>query len=285
MQSRTRITLEELLAQIQPIPSEWLNAVGQQVVEAIPWVIAEIGDQSVNSTLVEDLLRRNPYSLDVFRLFLDLSQDRLANEANARGIKGDFSSIRAKCQRYATEIVELLIELGLLDAIEGHRARAWTLQDVLLERYKQMRGRAIRAQKRGAALEEAVEEILQSLRKEVGLVYETNRSFVNRAGQEAKADFVIPSHREPRIIIEVKGYEATGSKLTDVLGDVLKILQVKDQDTLFFFITDGVGWFRRLSDLKKVVEYHQRGEIEMIYTRKTLSQLKDEIRRIVISSP
>jgi len=174
-----------------------------------------------------------------------------------------------------------LEELGLIDAIEAHRTREWKLRDILLERYKQTRGRAIRAQRRGAALEEAVEEILRELQDEIGLTYEANRNFISRSGSEAKADFMIPSHVEPQIVIEAKGYEATGSKLTDVLGDILKIIQAKDPKTCFFLVTDGIGWYRRLSDLRKVVEYHERGEIRMIYTRKTLLHLKDEIRWLI----
>lgn len=280
-QAQGRLTLEELLKQIERIPAEWLNEVGQQVVEAIPRVIGRIGKRSPDRALVEELLREEPYALDVLRLFLDLSQDMLANEVNAKGIKGDFDSIRRKCSRHATEIAEVLVGLGVLDAIEDHRAHEWTLEDLLVERYKQTRGRAIRAQKRGAALEEAVEELLRELQREIGLTYDKGRNFRSRSGREAKADFMIPSHREPVIIIEAKVYEVTGSKLTDVLGDVLKILQAKDRETHFFFVTDGIGWRRRLSDLKKLVEHHQRGEIEMIYTRRTLPQLQEEIRRII----
>ena len=279
-QAQGRLTLEELLEQIERIPAGWVNAVGRRVVEAIPRVIEHIGDRPLDRGLIEDLLREEPYALDVLRLFLDLSQDVLANEVNARGIKGDFDSIRRKCSQHAAEIVDVLVKLGVLDAIEAHRAREWTLEDLLIERYKQTRGRAIRAQKRGAALEEAVEKLLRELQREVGLTYDKGRNFVSRSGREAKADFMIPSHQQPQIIIEAKGYEATGSKLTDVLGDVLKILQAKDKETCFLFVTDGIGWYRRLSDLKKLVEHHQRGEIEMIYTRKTLPQLKEEIRKI-----
>ena len=280
-QTPGRLTLEELLEQIERIPAEWLNAVGQRVVEAIRRVVERIGHRTVDRALVEELLREEPYALDVFRLFLDLSQDVLANEINARGIKGDFDSIRRKCSKHAAEIAEVLVELGVLDAIEAHRARAWTLKDILVERYKQTRGRAVRAQRRGAALEEAVEELLRELQREIKLTYDKGRNFVSRSGREAKADFMIPSYREPQIIIEAKGYEATGSKLTDVLGDVLKILQAKDPETRFFVVTDGIGWYRRISDLKKLVEHHHRGEIAMIYTRKTLPRLKEEIRRIM----
>jgi len=82
-------------------------------------------------------------------------------------------------------------------------------------------------------------------------------------------------------VIETKGYEATGSKLTDVLGDILKIVQAKDPDTRFYLVTDGVGWFRRMSDLRHIVELQNRGDINMIYTRKTLPNLGEELKHSI----
>jgi len=276
-QAQDRLTLEELLDQIERIPTAGIDDIGQKVIETIPRIIEQIGNRSLDRALVEELLQREPYALDVFRLFLDLSQDVLVNEFNAKGIEGNFGSLRKRCSRHAAEIAEVLVELGLLDAIEAHRARKWSLEDLLIERYKETRGRAIRAQKRGAALEEAVEEMLRELQKEIGFRYEKGRNFIGHSGKEAKADFIIPSHQRPQIIIEVKAYEATGSKLTDVLGDVMKILEAKDPSIHFFLVTDGIGWYRRISDLKKLVDYHQSGQIDMIYTRKTLPRMKEKI--------
>jgi hypothetical protein len=139
------------------------------------------------------------------------------------------------------------------------------------------------AQKRGSTLEDAVEAILIELRDEIGITFDRGGNFVSRSGKQAKADFTVPSKEVPHIIIEAKGYEATGSKLTDVLGDILKVLEVKDKDSHYFFVTDGIGWYRRLSDLKKIVEHHQRGDIEMIYTISTLQDLKENIRDILAS--
>ncbi|HEX28688.1 TPA: hypothetical protein ENG04_01235 [Candidatus Poribacteria bacterium] len=276
-----QITLEELLEQIERIPAEWLNDIGRKVIDAIPKIIGRINRSPLDQSTITTLLEEETYALDVFRLFLDLSQDAIANEINARGIRGDFASIRSKCSRHADEIAEALVTLGLIDTIEAHRARDWKLQDILLERYKHMRGHAIRGQRRGAAIENAVEDILKGLQHEIGISYDSKANFISRSGEEAKADFVIPSRFEPQIIIEVKGYEATGSKLTDVLGDILKILKAKDPETYFFLVTDGIGWYRRLSDLRHIVAYHHSGEIEMIYTRKTLLNLKDRIRQII----
>lgn len=278
-----QVTLEELLGQLKRIPAEWLDDDSRKVLESIQQVVDKIGDRTIDQSFIETILIENPYALDVFRLFLDLSQDVLANEMRVRGVKGDFTNVRRKCQNEAERITQVLVDLGLIDAIDAHRSHKWTLQDILWDRYGHMRGRAMTAQKRGAALEDAVESILKELEDEIGLTYYRGGNFISSSGEMAKADFTVPSRESPRIIIEAKGYEATGSKLTDVLGDILKVLRVKDKSTHYFFVTDGIGWHRRLSDLKKIVEHHRRGDIEMIYTMSTLPALKDAIRKILTS--
>jgi hypothetical protein len=282
MTQAQQITLEELLGQLSRIQAEWLDEDGEKVLAAIPSVIDRIGTSPVDRPIIEDILRREPYALDVFRLFLDVSQDILSNEMRARGITGGFDSLRRKCRTNTSQIAVVLEELGIVDAIETHKAHEWTLQDVLWDRYGHMRGRAMTAQNRGAALEDAVEVILKELQNECVIpAYIRGGNFINRSGREAKADFMIPSRNVPRIIIEAKGYEATGSKLTDVLGDILKV-EIKDAETHYFFVTDGIGWYRRQSDLQKIIESHMQGHIDMIYTMKTLPKLKDAIRELVV---
>jgi hypothetical protein len=75
-------------------------------------------------------------------------------------------------------------------------------------------------------------------------------------------------------------YEATGSKLTDFLGDILKIKQAKGYHTHLFVVTDGRGWVNRQSDLKRLLDLHQEGIVEMIYTRARLGQLGEDVRQI-----
>lgn len=278
-----QVTLEELLGQLKRIPAKWLDDDGRKVLESITSVVERIDDSTLDQDLIKTILLEDSYALDVFRLFLDMSQDIFANEMSARNIRGDFTSIRSKCKKDSEKIAEALVDLGLADAIEAHRSHRWTLQDVLWDRYGHMRGRAMTAQKRGATLEDAVESILNELKDEMDITFDRGGNFISRSGKQAKADFTIPSRDVPHIIIEAKGYEATGSKLTDVLGDILKVLRVKDKDTHYFFVTDGIGWYRRLSDLRKIVEHHQSGNIEMIYTISTLPDLKEAIREIVTS--
>ena len=56
-----------------------------------------------------------------------------------------------------------------------------------------------------------------------------------------------------RILVEAKGYGATGSKMTDIIGDLDAVIRVKRHDTTFIFVTDGLTWNQRKSDLQKIV--------------------------------
>ncbi|MDH5690214.1 MAG: type II restriction endonuclease [Candidatus Bathyarchaeota archaeon] len=276
----TKITLEELLEQIERIPSEWLDEVGREVIDTIPKIVEELKKSGVNKAAVKGLLFRYKYALDVFRLVLGLSQDEMINEllyfAKIPGLGRSFRTIRNRSKQHGSELAEALVEnLGLADATSEELFHQWKYTEVLIERYKYQRGRAIKGQKRGRSLEDEVEELL----KEIGATYESRKNFISEKGLEAKADFSIPSHLHPQIVIETKGYEATGSKLTDVLGDILKIVQAKDPDTSFYLVTDGVGWFRRISDLKHIIELQNKGDISMVYTRKTLPNLGEELKR------
>jgi hypothetical protein len=79
--------------------------------------------------------------------------------------------------------------------------------------------------------------------------YEPRCSFRGPTGKLAKCDIAIPNKAAPRIVIESKAYGAIGSKMTDIVGDVDAIIENKRHDTAFLFLTDGLSWTARLSDL------------------------------------
>lgn len=108
---------------------------------------------------------------------------------------------------------------------------------------KRTRQRDRRA-KRGRGVEDFAESIVK---KVFGQNFQVRCTFNGPRGQLAKCDLAIPSKREPRILIESKGYGATGSKMTDILGDIRAIIASKRPDTAFLFVTDGLTWKQRRS--------------------------------------
>ena len=95
-----------------------------------------------------------------------------------------------------------------------------------------------------------------------------------------KTDFAVPSKDDPGILIEAKAYGATGSKQTDVLGDITRIVNEKRNDTQFLLITNGITWRERTSDLNKLVILQNQGKIARICTRSMADQLEAELRQL-----
>jgi DpnII restriction endonuclease len=97
---------------------------------------------------------------------------------------------------------------------------------------------------------------------------------------KAKCDFAIPSKSAPRIVIESKGYGATGSKMSDIIGDIEQIVRAKRSDTALLFFTDGLTWKQRKSDLRKIVEFQNSGDIRRIYTYAMADQFETDLRQL-----
>jgi hypothetical protein len=121
----------------------------------------------------------------------------------------------------------------------------------------------------------------RALVKEVfGTTYEPRCTFTGVAGKTAKCDLAIPARTQPRIIIEVKGYGATGSKMSDIIGDLDAIIEAKRRDAALLFLTDGMTWRARLSDLRRIVQRQNDGNITRIYTTKMRETFLEDLRTL-----
>lgn len=275
-----KVELDLLLTELSDLPSEWLDDESRRLIGQIPAILDRfraLGPAITVSDLTT-LLEEEPLTLDVCRLLTGRGQEPMAHDiCGALGLtSGNWKALRARTRRHPEEMASALDQLGMPELIRTEISREWTIDDVLIDRYKMGRGRAIAGQSRGRGLENEVQRILEA----AGVPFETRVTFVAPNGVTAKCDFAIPAREHPKIVVEVKGYEATGSKLTDFLGDVLKIKQAKSYHTYVLVVTDGRGWHNRKSDLKRLVELHHDGTIDMIYTRARLPQLTDDVRKI-----
>jgi hypothetical protein len=275
-----RVGLDLLLTELADLPSEWMDDDARLLVAEIPRVVdrmRKIGPQVAASDLAT-LLREEPLAIDVLRLLTGEGQEPMAHRiCDALGGKRrGWTALRGMARKKPEELANALIAIGTATLMREQVWREWTIEDVLVDRYKLGRGRAIAGQSRGRNLENEIEQLLAS----IPVPFETRVTFSGPNGTTAKCDFAIPTREQPLIVIEAKGYEATGSKLTDFLGDVLKIKQAKGYHTYVFVVTDGRGWFNRQSDLKRLVDLHVDGTVEMIYTRARLTQLAADVRQI-----
>ena len=265
--------LDDILATLQPLIVEWQDDVAWRVIteiEAIPpkpaFTVEDV--QAILDKRFED-------GMLILRLFLGLSKD-LFTAAIQEALGGSRAGVmRYRANRKA--FVDGLVRLGILDAMAEQTNRTPKWGDILVERLRSGRGSAISGQKRGRGVEDFAEAIVK---KVFGEAYEARGSFTGARGKTAKCDFAIPSKVDPRILIESKGYGATGSKMTDVIGDIEKIIAAKRTDTAFLFFTDGLTWKQRRNDFRKIVEYQNAGDITRIYTYAMVQQFEDDLRQL-----
>jgi hypothetical protein len=248
--------LDDIVDALSPLDIDWMDDVASSAmvrITALPkkasYHLADI------AALLDDNVEEGILCLGLSR---DSMDSALRRELGAGGIG---------VKRYKTDrdaYLEALERLGLPEKMAAAVNYQPLWSDILQERLRSGRGSAIQGQKRGRGLEDFAEAIVKEIYGEAG--YETRCTFTGADGKTAKCDLAIPDRRRPQLIIEVKGYGATGSKMTDIIGDLDAIIETKRHDAHLLFVTDGVIWKNRLSDLRKIVERQNQGKIACIYT-------------------
>lgn len=271
---RYRQTVDELLGALSPIQASWRDEHSEAVIrllDAIPQK-QSYGADDIAAILEGDFQA----GLTVLRLILDLSKDEFtADLTTALGLGGTGPR---RYQQDPTRFVSSLVGLGALDSLREIANRPASWRSILVERLKAGRGSAIKGQARGRFLEDFTEKIIGNV---FGQAYDARCRFVGAGGTSTeKTDFAIPSKDDPRILIEVKAYGATGSKQTDILGDIRRIVEEKRGDTHLLLVTDGTTWKARVNDLRNLVKMQNKGLIARIYTHKMASELRRDLQQL-----
>jgi hypothetical protein len=264
--------LDDILDSLQPLTVDWKDDTARRVIDRLKDLPVK---EAYTSEDVKALLDGNfKDGILICRLFLGFSDDQF--ESRFRKIRPD-AGIGVKSYRANPgAFIEDILSTGLLEAMaeEANRRPHWS--DTLVERLRSGRGSAISGQRRGREVEDFAEAIVE---KVFGDKFQKRCTFKGPR-KDAKCDFAIPSKAAARILIESKGYDATGSKMTDIIGDISIISAAKRADTAFLFFTDGVTWRQRKSDLRKIVEFQNNGDITRIYTYAMAGQFEADLRQL-----
>lgn len=215
----------------------------------------------------------------VIRLFLDCSKDEMTYRLKAELGPGGIGVTRYSADPEA--YLQALKALGLLEKMKAAVNTPVLWSDLLVERLKGGRGSAIKGQQRGRGLEDFAEDLLLKVFRADQI--DARCRFVGLSGQSTeKADFAVPSKTDPCLLIEAKAYGATGSKQTDILGDLYRMVEQKRNDTYLMLFTDGITWKERLSDLEKLIQLQNQGLIHRIYTRAMKNEFLEDIQQLKI---
>jgi hypothetical protein len=265
--------LSDVLDSLRPLTVDWKDDTANRVIERLKSLHVK---KVYTAEDVKALLDENfEDGILICRLFLGLSKDQFVTVLHDMRANAGIGVKAYKADRAA--FLKDLLTTGILEAMaeEASRKAHWT--DILVERLRSGRGSAISGQKRGRGVEDFAEAIVK---KVFGHDFQVRCTFKGPRGHEAKCDFAIPSKSAARILIESKGYGATGSKMTDILGDIRTIIAAKRPDTAFLFFTDGLTWKQRQSDLRKIVEFQNAGDITRISTFAMAKQFESDLREL-----
>lgn len=216
--------------------------------------------------------QQSPERTNALGIAVGLSQEKLKNV-----LKAEFgtSSWRQVAQTQPTDLVNFLDrEYSLLQLLADQVHTQYDFGDILVARASGRRG-ASAAGAAGRAVEDQVEDIVRGL----GLSRVSTRTqFRGQGRQSATCDVLVEDGNEsPFAAIACKGFDSTGSKLSDAVGEIATMARVRLPRTSVYAVVDGIGWNSRQSDLRRIHDMWVRDEIDGLYTLNTVDDLRAAI--------
>lgn len=238
--------------------------------------LAEVADytqelETVTASALSKFISEDPDRVPLLALCVRLSQEQLKNMLRHRL---DTSSWRKLAKERPNDVIAMLeADYDIVGQIEKDRHRQWTYADILAERYAS-RLKASGAITRGRDLENAVEAIVT----ELGLPHRMRTRFAGRAGRSGPSDLAIPEGGEvAQIVVGIKGFDSTGSKLTDSTREVQEMADVRRPNQFVFVVLDGIGWKSRQSDLRTIHSLWEDGSIDGVFTTQGLQAFREAV--------
>jgi DpnII restriction endonuclease len=107
--------------------------------------------------------------------------------------------------------------------------------------------------------------------------------FAGRGGNTAPFDLAIPENSNPPLIVgAAKGFNSTGSKLSDAVREIEELANVRLPRQFVFAFIDGIGWKRREADLRRIYNLWESQYIDGIYTLVHLERFKEDLRNAAV---
>lgn len=205
-------SLDEVVDSLSPLTVDWMDDIAAHVIARLTALPKK--DRYDRTDMAVLLDEDFDEGILCARLFLALSKDSMEAELKRELGPGGIGVKRYKAAPDA--FLDVLERLQLPEAMATSINYMPVWSDILVERLRSGRGSAISGQRRGRGLEDFAEAMVKEV---FGDQYETRCTFTGADGKTAKCDVAVPDKQRPRIVIEVEGYGATGSKMSDIIGD------------------------------------------------------------------
>lgn len=228
------------------------------------------GLASIDQLSLADWIGAHPHWTPVLGLVVGLGQEKLKNALKDRF---DTSGWISLAQERPHELASWLDSAyDLVDSLQSQLNRRYRLADILIARAG-TRATATRAGNSGRKVEDEIEAIISDL----GLPYKTRTRFEGRNQRTAPCDLVVPDGRHAEIVVAAKGFDSTGSKLTDAVREIEEMADVRLPRQFVTVVVDGIGWKSRKADLRRIHGLWMNRQIDGMYTLATLDRLREDI--------
>ena len=237
--------------------------------------VAEVSTESI-----AEWAAAHPDWVSVLGLVVGLSQEKLKNTLRD---KFDTSGFVTLARTRPAELIAMLDEdFDLLRLLRVQMRREYGFADVLVARAGS-RVTAFGSQASGRKVEDEIEAIAEDL----GLSWVARSRYTGRNNRTAPADLIIPNGENALVVVAAKGFDSTGSKLTDAVREIEEMAEVRLPTQFVFAAIDGIGWKSRQADLKRIHTLWVNRQIDGMYTLASLDQfradLHDAARRLGLS--
>lgn len=229
--------------------------------------------QEVDAGSLAAWAKEHPYDIPVLGLTVGLSQERLKNHLRDQF---DTSGWVTLARKRPDELIDWLdTDFDLLRLLTVQRHREYEFGDVLVARAG-TRGTATQAGASGRKVEDEIEAIA----KDIGLDYDVRTRFTGRGRKTAPCDLLVQSASHKEIAVAAKGFDSTGSKLTDAVREIQEMAEIRRPTQTVMAVIDGIGWKSRIADLRRIHTLWVNGEIDGMYTLATLDQFRDDLEGV-----
>jgi hypothetical protein len=270
-------TFEDYLASLSPVSTFPVGVPAD--LELCEQATKEIGSLNpLDSASLATAVSREPRLLPVMAAVTGLSQERFKGWLKVTfGTEGWITLGR---QRALDVVTAMEDQFGILGLLREQSTRDWTWADVLAQ-VMSPRSRAGSAIQQGRDLEDQVEAVINA----VPLPFLARTQFVGSNALSAPADFAIPGGEDKaQIAVAVKGFDSTGSKLTDARREIEEMATIRKPGQYIFAVIDGHGWARRQGDLRRIHDLWAADRIEGLFNQRSLVEfqaaLEDAGRRL-----
>ena len=230
----------------------------------------------LDKRLLSRFIHDHPYALPLLASAGGLGQEQLKNQLKARFHSSGWIRLATA---NSDELVSFLDhEYDLVNQLNREITKDWSYSDVLVERLLWSKKHGASSVGRGRKVEDEIESLI----RRIGVPYVMRTRFTGRGNNTAPCDCAIPAGNEhAEIVIGMKGFNSTGSKLTDAVVEIEKMANVRLPTQFVYAVVDGIGWLSRQADLRRIYKLWEEKQIDGVYTLSQMDQLEKELQEAV----